>query len=69
MARATMNTERIVNRLTDFVLRFYHRQWEQWEVLALGLVALFLIVMAVKARREVAANKKHVRERTARMNN
>ena len=59
-----MTIDRIVNRLVDYAMQFYYRRWERWEVLALGLVAVFLLVMSVRARRQAAENERHLRERT-----
>ncbi|MEA3225692.1 MAG: hypothetical protein U9Q07_07040 [Planctomycetota bacterium] len=60
--------ERIVNRLIEGAARFYHRRWEPWELLALGLATLLLLIMAVRAHRKAAANEKHLRERTPNIN-
>ena len=62
-----MTIERIVDRLTDSAMWLYYRQWEPWEVLALALVGLSLLVMAVRAHRKAAANAKYLRERTPRI--
>ena len=63
-----MTTERIVNRLIDSALRFYYRRWEPWEMLALGLAGLFLLMMATRTRRKIAASEKHRRERATELN-
>ncbi len=57
-----MTIEQITDRFIDGVMRLYYKQWKGWEILVLGLVGLFLVVMAIKARREMAASKKHLRE-------
>ncbi len=62
-----MTMESIVNRLIDCVERFCRRRWEPWEMVALGLGGLVLIVMAVRAHRKEIANEKHLRQRTPRI--
>ena len=60
-----MTIERIVNRLIDCAMRLHYRQWERWELLALGSLALFLLVSAVRVRRKIAASEKHRQEHAA----
>jgi hypothetical protein len=43
-------------------MRLYYRQWKGWGILALRLAGLFLLIMSVKVRREMATSKKHLRE-------
>ena len=60
-----MSIEHIVDRIVELASQLYYRQWEHWEVLGLGLAALILLAMAVRAHRKAAANAKHLQERTA----
>ncbi len=60
-----MTVERIVDSVIDVANRFYHRQWKWWEILALGLVGLFLLVTAIRARRKMATSEKHIREHSS----
>jgi len=44
--------ERAVRRVTEYISRFYHRQWQWWELLALGLMVLLLLLLVVRVRRK-----------------
>ncbi|MHC4120297.1 MAG: hypothetical protein ACYSWO_22615 [Planctomycetota bacterium] len=59
-----MSVERIVDRLIECVLGLYNRRWEPWEVLALGVAGLVVILTAIRMHRKATANAKHLRQRT-----
>lgn len=62
--RRDMAIERIVHRLIEYAEGLYYRKWEWWELLALGLSGLLLLIMVVRSRTKATANEKHLRERT-----
>ena len=59
-----MSVERAVDRLVECASRLYYRHWGQWELLAIGLAALLLFVMAFRTHRKAAANARHLEEHT-----
>lgn len=59
-----MAIERIVDKLIKCAEGLYYRRWERWELLALGMAVLLLLLMAVRAQRMASAKEKHLRERT-----
>ena len=59
-----MAIERIVDRAVEYAEGLYRRRWENWESVALGLAAILLLLMIVRAQRRAAADKKHLGERT-----
>jgi hypothetical protein len=54
----------IINRLSEFFSWLRDRQWEKWELLAIAIAALFILIIIVKAHFKVAADKKRLRERS-----
>jgi hypothetical protein len=59
-----MAIERILDRLIKYAEGLYYRRWDKWELLALGLVFLLLLLMVIRAHRKASAEEKHLRERT-----
>jgi hypothetical protein len=56
--------EGIVNRLSGFFSELYYRQWERWELTAIAIATAVILVLIIKARLKVAANKRRLRERS-----
>jgi len=54
----------IINRLSEFFSWLRNRQWERWELLAIAIAALAVLVLIVRAHLKVAANAKRFRERS-----
>ena len=59
-----MTLDGITNRLSEFFSWLIHRQWERWELLAIAVAALIILIIIVKAHLNVADNKKRIRERS-----
>ena len=59
-----MDVERIIDRVTGFFLWLYYRQWERWELIAIGIAALVILILIVRAHLKVAANEKRLRDRS-----
>jgi len=59
-----MTVERIINRLSEFFSGLYYRQWETWELMAIAIAVAVIILLIVRAHLKVAANEKHLRERS-----
>lgn len=59
-----MTVERIINRLLELSSRLYYRQWERWELLAIGITVLAILILMVRAHFKVAANAKRFRQRS-----
>jgi len=59
-----MNIELMVDKLVRRAELLYYRRWESWELLALGLAAILVIVLAIRSHRKAAQTEKHLHERT-----
>ena len=59
-----MTVEGIIDRLTGFFSGLYYRRWERWELLAIAIAALVVLILMVRAHFKVAANAKRFRERS-----
>lgn len=59
-----MTVNGIINRLTEFFSGLYYRQWERWELLAIAIAALVVLILMIRAHFKVAANAKRFRERS-----
>lgn len=59
-----MVLQRLINRLSELFSLLRKRQWEKWELIAIAIATLFILIIIVKARLNVAANKKRFRERS-----
>jgi hypothetical protein len=59
-----MTVENLINRLAQCFWLLYHRQWETWELLAIAITVLALLLLAGGARRQVGANMRRLRERS-----
>ena len=59
-----MTVEGIIDRLSGYFSWLYYRQWERWELLAIALTALVVLILMVRAHLKVAANEKRFRERS-----
>ena len=59
-----MTVEGIIDRLREFFSLLYYRQWEKWELLAIAIAALVVLILMVRAHFKVAANAKRFRERS-----
>jgi len=59
-----MSIERIIDRLTGFFSWLYYRQWEAWELTAIAITALVILLLALRAHLKIAANEKRLRERS-----
>ena len=59
-----MTVDGIINRLSGFFSWLYDRRWERWELLAIAIAALVVLILMVRAHFKVAANAKRFRERS-----
>ena len=59
-----MGIEGIINRLAEFFSWLFNKQWDKWELLAIVLLALVILLIIIKSHLNVAANKKRLRERS-----
>lgn len=59
-----MTVDGIRNRLSEFFSWLYYRQWERWELLAIVIATLVILIIIVKAHLKVAVNKKRLRGRS-----
>ena len=59
-----MTVEGIIDRLSEFFSWLYYRRWEKWELLAIAIAALAVLMLMVRAHLKVAANAKRFRERS-----
>ena len=59
-----MTVDGITNRLSEFFSWLYYRRWEKWELLAIAITALVVLILMVRAHLKVAANAKRFRERS-----
>ncbi len=59
-----MILENVVNKLTEYSMLLYYRQWERWELLTMAAAAVFLLLLVGGARRKVKANVRQLRERS-----
>jgi len=59
-----MTVEGIIDRLSEFFSWLYYRRWEKWELLAIAIAALVVLILMVRAHLKVAANAKRFRERS-----
>ena len=59
-----MNADGIIDRLSEFFSWLFNRQWERWELLAIAIAALVILIIIVKTHLKVAANKTRLRERS-----
>lgn len=59
-----MTVEGIIDRISGFFSWLYYRQWERWELLAIAIAALVVLILMVRAHFKVAANAKRFRERS-----
>jgi hypothetical protein len=57
-----MTVEGIINRLSEFFLGLYYRQWERWELMAIAIAAAVILILIVRAHMKVAANERRSRE-------
>jgi ABC-type Mn2+/Zn2+ transport system permease subunit len=46
----------IISRLTQFSSWLFSRHWERWELLTIAIVALFLLLLVLRARRKAKIN-------------
>ena len=59
-----MDLERIIDRVSGVFLWLYYRRWERWELIAIGIAALVILILIVRAHLKVAANERRLRERS-----
>ena len=59
-----MTVEGIIDRLSGYFSWLYYRQWERWELLAIAIVVLAVLILIVRAHFKVAANAKRFRDRS-----
>ena len=59
-----MTVEGIIDKLSGFFSWLYYRRWERWELLAIAIIALGVLILMVRAHLKVAANAKRFRERS-----
>ena len=59
-----MTVDGIINRLSGFFSWLYYRRWDRWELLAIAIAALVVLILMVRAHLKVAANAKRFRERS-----
>lgn len=58
-----MTLESLINRLTQYASWLYYRQWEKWELAALG-AALVVVLLLAGIRNKARAKIRHLRERS-----
>ncbi len=59
-----MTVEGIIDRLSGVFSWLYYRQWERWELLAIAIAALVVLILMARAHLKVTANAKRFRERS-----
>jgi hypothetical protein len=59
-----MAVETLIDKVTEFFSWLYYRQWARWELMAVAITALVLLLLAGGARRRARANLKRLRERS-----
>jgi hypothetical protein len=59
-----MTVENLINRLARYFWLLYYRRWETWELLAIAITALALLLLMGGARRQARANIRRLRERS-----
>jgi len=59
-----MTVEGLINQITEYARWLYQRQWERWELLTIGAVALVLLLLVGNARRKARANIRRLKQRS-----
>lgn len=59
-----MDMAYFVDKVTQYLSWFYHRQWEQWELAVAAITALCMVILFIRARQKVAANTRLYRDRS-----
>ena len=52
-----MTIDGIINKLSEFSSWLYHRRWERWELLAIAIVVLAIIILKVRAYLKLSVDK------------
>jgi len=59
-----MTVEGLINQIIDYAKWLYYRQWQPWELLIAGAVALVVLLLVGNARRKARANIRRLKERS-----
>ncbi len=59
-----MTVEGIIDRFSGYFSWLYYRQWERWELLAIAVAVMVVLILMVRAHFKVAANARRFRERS-----
>lgn len=51
-----MTIDSIISRLNQYSSWLYNRHWERWEILTIVIVALFLLLLVLRAKRKAKIN-------------
>lgn len=50
--------ERVVRRIAEYISYLYHRPWEWWELLALGMIVSALLLVFVRTRQKSRSKRR-----------
>jgi len=59
-----MTVEGLIYQITEYARFLYYRQWARWELVAIAIIALGLLLLIGNARRKARANVRRLRERS-----
>jgi len=59
-----MTVEGLINQIAEYARWLYYRQWARWELVAIAIIALSLLLLVGNARRKARANVRRLRERS-----
>ncbi len=59
-----MTVEGLINQITEYARWLYYRQWAQWELVVIAVIALGILFLAGNARRKAKANIRRLKERS-----
>ena len=59
-----MTVDSIISRFNQYSSWLFSRNWERWEILTIAIVALALILLAARARRQTRINRRYIPQYT-----
>jgi len=59
-----MTVEGLINQITEYAQWLYYRQWQWWELLTAGIIALVLLLLVGNTRRKARANIRRLKQRS-----